>query len=180
MRNEVPLNVGAQHMDASGYQVSDLEDIKFHWKNPDLNMDAVFRPGTDTPFSLQLFFFSELGSMADNTILIDQEEDKENSLLTSPVSEIPRQEGIIGCNCSKLFGEKPFEKKTCNGTRLDFRIKKDVKHLIWNLTKRKKHQCIIWNVVQGSIQNLTRRKIFNSESDTSYNFLVQNLICCFF
>ena len=32
-----------QDRDTSGYQVSDLEDIEFHWENPDVNMDAVFQ-----------------------------------------------------------------------------------------------------------------------------------------
>ena len=42
MREEVLSNVGAQDLDTSDYQVSDLEDIEFNWENSEL--DAVFRP----------------------------------------------------------------------------------------------------------------------------------------
>ena len=49
---EVFSSVGAQEsLDTSGYQVSaDLDDVEFHWENDQLDVDSVFRPGTDTPF----------------------------------------------------------------------------------------------------------------------------------
>ena len=50
MRHEVLSSVGAQDLDTSSYQVSDLEDIEFNWEDSQLDMDAVFRPGIDTPF----------------------------------------------------------------------------------------------------------------------------------
>ena len=50
MREEVLSSVGAQDLDTSSYQVSDLEDIEFNWEDSQLDMDAVFRPGIDTPF----------------------------------------------------------------------------------------------------------------------------------
>ena len=50
---EVLSSVGAQDLDTSRYQVSDLEDIEFNWENSQLDMDAVFRPGIDTPFLQQ-------------------------------------------------------------------------------------------------------------------------------
>ena len=50
MRHEVLSSVGAQELDSSSYQVSDFEDIEFNWENSQLDMDAVFRPGIDTPF----------------------------------------------------------------------------------------------------------------------------------
>ena len=50
MREEVLSSVGAQDLDTSSYQVSDLEDIEFNWESLQLDMDAVFRPGIDTPF----------------------------------------------------------------------------------------------------------------------------------
>ena len=51
-RDEVLSHVGAQDMDTSEYQVSaDLDDVEFYWENDQLDMDAVFRPGIDTPFS---------------------------------------------------------------------------------------------------------------------------------
>ena len=51
MRGEVLSSVRAQDLDTSSNQVSDLEDIEFNWENSQLEMDAVFRPGIDTPFS---------------------------------------------------------------------------------------------------------------------------------
>ena len=49
MRDEVPSSVGAQDMDTSGYQLSDLDDVEFYWENAQVDADAVFRPGIDTP-----------------------------------------------------------------------------------------------------------------------------------
>ena len=51
MRDEVLSHVGAQDLVTSSYQVSDPEDIEFNWENSQQDMDAVFRPGIDTPFS---------------------------------------------------------------------------------------------------------------------------------
>ena len=53
MRDEVLSSVGAQDMDTCSYQVSDHEDIEFNWEDDQLDLDAGFRPGIDTPF-LQL------------------------------------------------------------------------------------------------------------------------------
>ena len=50
MRDEVLSSVGAQDLDTSSYQISDLEDIELNWENSQLVMDAVFTPGIDTPF----------------------------------------------------------------------------------------------------------------------------------
>ena len=47
-------------MEACGYQLSDLEDIQFNWKDLDLNMDAVIRQDINTPvsrFPLQFSMF---------------------------------------------------------------------------------------------------------------------------
>ena len=43
MRDEVLSNVGAQDMDTSGYQVSDLDDIELYWENDQLDVEAVFK-----------------------------------------------------------------------------------------------------------------------------------------
>ena len=51
MREEVLSSVGAQDLDTSSYQISHLEDVEFKWEDSQLDMDAVFRPGIDTPFS---------------------------------------------------------------------------------------------------------------------------------
>ena len=55
MRDEVLSSVGAQDLDTSSYQISDLEDLEFNWENSQLDMDAVFRPGIETPFSPTTF-----------------------------------------------------------------------------------------------------------------------------
>ena len=49
MRDKVLSSVGAQDLDTSSYQVSDLEDKEFNWETSQLETDAVFRPGIDTP-----------------------------------------------------------------------------------------------------------------------------------
>ena len=78
MREEVLSSVGAQDLDTSSYQVSDLEDIEFNWEDPQLDMDAVFRPGIDTPFSPTTFddLLTGDGSV-ENPIVLDEDEDKE-------------------------------------------------------------------------------------------------------
>ena len=55
MRKEVFSSAAVQELDSSSYQVSDLKDIDFNWEDSQLDMDAVFRPGIDTPFSPTTF-----------------------------------------------------------------------------------------------------------------------------
>ena len=77
---EVLYSVGAQNLDTSSYQVSDLEDIEFNWENSQLDMDAVFRPGIDTPFSPTTFDNLLMGDgSVENPIVLDEEEDKEKA-----------------------------------------------------------------------------------------------------
>ena len=91
MRDEILSSVGAQEsLDTSGYQVSaaDLEDVEFYWEIDQLDVDAVFRPDIDTPFSPTAFDDLEMGGSAENPILL--EEDKNSPLTTTtPVSERP-------------------------------------------------------------------------------------------
>ena len=87
MADEMLSIVGAQDKDTSGYQESDLDDVEFYWENDHLDVDAVFRPGIDTPFSTTPFADLDMGGPAEDTILPDEEEDKENSPSTTPVSE---------------------------------------------------------------------------------------------
>ena len=53
MRDKILSSTGSQDLDTSSYQLTDLEDMEFIWEISQLDMDAVFRPGIDTPF-LQL------------------------------------------------------------------------------------------------------------------------------
>ena len=76
MRDEVFSIVGAQDLDTSSYQVSDLEDIGFNWQISQL--DAMFRPGVETPFSSTTFDNLLKEGSVENPIVFDEEEDKEN------------------------------------------------------------------------------------------------------
>ena len=84
IRVEVFSSVGAQDLDTSGYQVSKLEDIDFLCEDPDLNMNAVI----DTIFSNSTFKVFKTGSMTENPVLIDEEQDKVNypTLPRTPIS----------------------------------------------------------------------------------------------
>ena len=79
LRDEVLYSVGAQELDTSSYQVSDLEDKEFSWQKSQLDMDAVFRPGIDTPFSPTTFDGLSIEGSVENSIVLDEEEDKENA-----------------------------------------------------------------------------------------------------
>ena len=91
MVDEILSSVGAQEgLETSGYQESaDLDDVEFYIEKDQLDVDAVFRPGIDTPFSPTAFDDLEMRGSAENTILLD--EDKENSPppTTTLVSERP-------------------------------------------------------------------------------------------
>ena len=88
MRDDVLSSVAAQDLVTSSYQVSDLEDIEFNCENSQLDMDAVFTPGINTPFSPTTFDDLSMEESAENPIPLDEEEDKENSApTTTPVPE---------------------------------------------------------------------------------------------
>ena len=76
MGNEVLLSMGKQNVDTSWYQASDQDIFEFYWENDQLDVDAVFTPGIDTPFSPTAFDDLEMGGSAGNHILLDEEEDK--------------------------------------------------------------------------------------------------------
>ena len=77
-RDEVLSNVGAQNIDTSGYQASDLDDNGFYWEKDQLSVNAVFTPGIDTILSPTEFDDLEMGGSAGNPFLL-KEEDKGNS-----------------------------------------------------------------------------------------------------
>ena len=79
MRDEVLSSVEAQDLDTSSYQVSDLENIEFKWENSQLDMDTVFRPGIDNPFSPTTFVDLSMAGSVENPIVLDEEEDKKNA-----------------------------------------------------------------------------------------------------
>ena len=106
MMDDVLSSVGAQDIDTSGYQVSDLEDIECHWEDPVFNMNAVFRRGVDTSVSLSTSNDFELGSVFENPFLIDEEqhEEKFHPFPTTPVSKRPTQSPALMRN--RPFGTK--------------------------------------------------------------------------
>ena len=106
MREEVLSSVGAQDLDTSSYQVSDLEYIEFNWKDTQLDMDAVFRPGIDTPFSPTVFDDLLMGDgSVENPIVLDEEEDKENAPPpTTPESVRPTEPPRL--QRSRAFGAR--------------------------------------------------------------------------
>ena len=104
MRDEVLSSVGAQDLDTSSYQVSDLDDIVFNWENSQLDMDSVFRPGIDNPFSPTVFDDLLMGDgSVENPIVLDEEEDKENAPRT-PESVRPTEPPKL--QRSRAFGAR--------------------------------------------------------------------------
>ena len=79
MRDEVLSSVGAQNLDTSRYHVSDLEDIEFNWENSQLDVDAVFTPNIDTPFSSTTFDDLPMEVSVENPIVLAEENDKDNA-----------------------------------------------------------------------------------------------------
>ena len=69
MRDEVLSTVGAQYMDTSWFQVSDLEDVEFYWESDRLDVGAVFRPDGDEAFSPWNLNDFEMGLTAKTPIL---------------------------------------------------------------------------------------------------------------
>ena len=106
MREEVLSSVGAQDLDISSYQVSYLEDIEFNWENSQLDMDTVFRPGIDTPFSPTTFDDLLMGDgSVENPIVLDEEADKENAPPpTTPESVRPTEPPRL--QRSRAFGAR--------------------------------------------------------------------------
>ena len=74
-------------MDTCKHQLTDLDDVEFHWEKGQLDVDVVLRLGIDTSFSPTAFDDLEIGGSAEKSILLDKLEDKENSPPTTPVSE---------------------------------------------------------------------------------------------
>ena len=105
LRDEVLSSMGAQDMVTSSYQVSDLEDIEFNWENSQVEVDAVFGPGTDTTFSLTTFDDLSMEGSVENPIVLDKDEDKENSPLPSTPKSI-RPTEPTRLQRSRTFGAK--------------------------------------------------------------------------
>ena len=108
MRNEVLSSVGAQDLDTSSFQVSDLEDLEFNWENDQLGLDAVFRTGIDTPFSPTTFDDLSMEGSVENPIVLDEEGDKENAPPTTPESVRPTEPPRLQRSCSFGAGKNLY------------------------------------------------------------------------
>ena len=105
IRDEVLSSVGAQDLDTSSYQVSDLEDIEFNWDISQLDMDIVFRPGIDTSFPPDTIDDLPKEGSVENPIVLDEEEHKENAPLpTTPESVRPTETPRLERSCA--FGAR--------------------------------------------------------------------------
>ena len=106
MRDEVLSTVGAQDLDTSSYQVSDLEDMEFNWENSQLDVDVVFRPGVDIPFSPTTFDDLSMEGSVENPIVLDEEENKENAPPPPSTTESVRLTEPPRLQRSRAFGAR--------------------------------------------------------------------------
>ena len=104
MRDEVLSSVGAQDLDTSSYQVSDLEDIEFNWENSQLDMDAVLRPGKDTVFSPTIIDDLSMEGSFENPIVLNEEADKENAPPPPSTPESVRPTELPRLQRSRVLG----------------------------------------------------------------------------
>ena len=107
MRDEVLSSAGGGGggSEISSYQVTtDLEDIEFNLENSQLKMDAVFRPGIDTPYSSTTFDDLSMGGSAGNSTVLNEEEHKEISPPTPSTPEPVRPTEHPRLQRSRAFG----------------------------------------------------------------------------
>ena len=104
MRDEVLSSVGAQDLDTSSYQVSDLEDIEFNWENSQMDMDAMFRPCIDTPFSPTTFDDLSMEGSVETPLVLDEEEDEDAPPPSTPESVRPTE--LPRLQRSRAFGAR--------------------------------------------------------------------------
>ena len=111
MREKVLSSVEAQDTDTRGMEVADLEDIGFSWKDPAVDMDAVFRPGINNRFSQITFDDLSMGGWketVENPIVLGEEQDKETA---PPPPSTP--ESVRPTESPRLQRSRPF------GTRIE-------------------------------------------------------------
>ena len=87
-------------LERSGYELSDLEDIEFFWENPQVDLNAVSKPGIDTPISPTVCKNLELGEegSSGSPMVWNEHKVEENSPPTFPLSERPTEPtGLLKC-----------------------------------------------------------------------------------
>ena len=105
LRDEVISSRGAHDVDTSANQLSDPNNVEFSLEKNQQDVDVVFTPGTDTQFCPSTFNDFEMSSIIENPTLIDEEQDRETSPPTTPVSERPTQTLV-------LMRSHPFRRRT--------------------------------------------------------------------
>ena len=106
MQDEVRASFG-DHDVSSDFVPSDLDDIQFHWENPNIDMDAVYRPGIDTPFSPSLFENIPVAGCADYLIKrLTMNKIKRYEYPTTPESQRPLQPPLLHRSLSRPFGTR--------------------------------------------------------------------------
>ena len=91
MKDKVLSSLGAQDMDTSWYQSSDINKMELYRENDQLDVVAVLKSCIYTLFSPGAFENLEMGGSGENPILLDEEQDNESSPPTSSLSERPTQ-----------------------------------------------------------------------------------------
>ena len=76
----------------------------FNWENSQMDMDAVFRPGIDTPFSPTTFDDLLMEGSVENPIVLDEEEDKKYAPPSTPESIRPTEPPRL--QRSRAFGAR--------------------------------------------------------------------------
>ena len=97
MRDEALSKVAAQDLDTSSYQVSELEDIEFNWENSQLDMDAVFKPGIDTPFSPTTFDDLSMEGSVENPLCVTKRKTGKMLLLLHQHPSLSDPPNLPGC-----------------------------------------------------------------------------------
>ena len=72
IRDKVLPGVGAQDMNSSGYQVSDVDDIDFFWESERVDVEDVYIPRIDTLFSPTAFDNLRMAGSTENPLLLDE------------------------------------------------------------------------------------------------------------
>ena len=80
-------------MDNRGNELSDLDNIEYFWEKPQMELDVVYIPGIDSPFSPTACNDLEMGEGGsfENPIVLYEVEDKVNYPPKTPVSERPTE-----------------------------------------------------------------------------------------
>ena len=83
------------------YRISKTSE-ELNWENSQLEKDAVFRPGIDTPFFPTIFDDLSMEGSVENPIVLHEEEDKENA----PPPSTP--ESVRPMDPPRLLRSRPF------------------------------------------------------------------------